>query len=479
MESSSLVTQLGAGSGINMAELATNLATAQFDLRNQRLAQRSDTLERQISTASELKNMLSQLASALGDRVRNGDLSAQPSLANSFVANASVPPGTSGSGTYSLEVSALASAQTLASPAFANAGDTVGAGQLVLRFGATSGTSFTADAGRDPVAIDIASGSSLTDIAAAINAKGAGVEAYVAQTTSGAQLVLKGQEGAANGFILEATETVGEEGLAALAWDPSTPNLLNPSASDPARLKAQSGDAAFELDGLSMTSSSNDTGEIAPGLSLELKATNIGAPTTISFSDPADSISEAMQDLVTALNEVAGQLKAATDPLTGDLSRDSGARALRRDFSGLAGEIIMPNAPETGVRSLSDLGLATERDGTFRLDGERLQATLARDPDGAAAMFTSGLYGVYATVDRISRAASSTGDPGSLAGSLARYERLARETSEDTTELAEKQEALRAQLLTRFSRADIRIGAAQATLSFLQQQIDAWNGSRG
>ncbi|MCP5395356.1 MAG: flagellar filament capping protein FliD [Sphingomonadaceae bacterium] len=470
MESTSLVTQLGAGSGIDMAQLATSLATAQFDLRSRRLAEKSDTLERQISTASELKNMLSQLASALGDRVRNGDLSAQPSVANSFVASASVPPGTSGSGSYSLEVTALASAQTLASPAFANATDTVGAGQLVLRFGVTSGSGFIADTGRDPVAIDIASGSSLADIAASINAKGAGVDAYVAQTTNGAQLVLKGQEGETNGFILEATETLGEEGLAALAWNPA-------AGGNPAHLKAQAGDAAFELDGLPMTSASNDTGEIAPGLSLNLTATNIGAPTTISFSDPANSISEAMQDLVTALNEVAGQLKAATDPLTGDLSRDSGARALQRAFSGLAGEIIMPNAPETGVRSLSDLGLATERDGTFRLDGARLQATLERDPDGAAAMFTSGLYGVYATVDRISRSASSTGDPGSLAGSLARYERLSRDASEDTAQLVEKQEALRSQLLTRFSRADVRIGAAQATLSFLQQQIDAWNGS--
>ena len=472
MESTSLVTALGAGSGIDMTELATNLANAQFQLRSERLTSKGEALERQISSASSIKNSLSLLASALGDRVRNGDLASVPSVANSAVATASSPAGTSGGGSYALEVLSLASAQTLASGAFANATDTVGAGQLTLRFGQVSGSGFTEDTGQAAVTIDIASGSSLSDIAAAINGADTGVSAYVAQTDAGSQLVLKGAQGEQNGFILEATETVGEEGLAALAWNPS-------AGGDPARLKAQASDARFELDGLARSSASNSTGEIAPGLQLELKATNIGNPTTIGFSDPSTSITEAMADLVSALNEVAGELAAATDPLTGDLARDGGARALQRAFSGLAGEVVMPNAAETAPRTLADLGLVTERDGTFRLDSERLQATLARDPEGAAAMFTTGLYGVYATIDSISRAASTTGNPGSLAGSIARFEEQSRAVSEDQGELAERQEVLRASLVSRFAKADARISASQATLSFLQAQVDVWNKQGG
>src|SRR6187200_912243 len=124
----SIVTALGGGSGVDMVGLANDLAAAQFALRNDRLTEQTEKIDRQISAASSIRNSLSTLATALGDRVRAGDLSAQPSVANPGVAAASSPIGTSGSGTYSLEVLALAKAQNLASPAFAAGTTVVGAG---------------------------------------------------------------------------------------------------------------------------------------------------------------------------------------------------------------------------------------------------------------------------------------------------------------------------------------------------------------
>ena len=52
---SSIVSALGGGSGIDMAGLANSLAEASFAARKDRLTTRSDTLERQISAASNLK----------------------------------------------------------------------------------------------------------------------------------------------------------------------------------------------------------------------------------------------------------------------------------------------------------------------------------------------------------------------------------------------------------------------------------------
>ncbi|MGV2497339.1 flagellar filament capping protein FliD [Pelagerythrobacter aerophilus] len=470
-EMSSIIAGLGAGSGIDMVKLASDLADAQFALRNDRLTAKTEKLEQQISAASSLKNTLSMLASALGDRVRAGDLAVKPQIGNSAVATVSSPIGTSGSGSYSLEVLSLARGQTLTGPAMADPAAAVGAGSLTFRFGTTDGTGFTADTGQTAVTVDIASGSTLSDIANAINAKKAGINAYVAQTPQGAQLVLKGAEGAKSGFVVEATETVGEEGLAALAWNPA-------AGGDPARLLAASADAQFKLDGIAMTSASNDVGTVAPGLALKLTGTNAGAPTTIGFPSPVGTISTAMQDIVNALNEVVSELYTATDPMSGDLARDPGARALKRTLSELSGMEIMPNAPEGAPRTLADLGLAIQRDGTFRLDTARLDATLARDPGGVAAMFTTGLYGIYATVDRISRQASRTGDPGSLAGSIARYQSQSSELSDEAAKLADQQETLRANMVARFAKADSRIAASQSTLSFLQSQIDAWNASK-
>lgn len=463
-----IVSALGAGSGIDMAQLARDLATAQFAGRIDRLAARSEKLDAQISAASNLKSMLLNLSTSLGERVRAGDLSRQPSVDNASVASASLSGARQPSGTFSLEVTQLAAPQGLGSAAFASPAAAAGAGTLTLRFGTVSGGSFTADASHDPVDVTIAPGATLSEVAAAINGTGAGVSAYVAQTVDGAQLVLKGQQGAVNGFVIEATEDPLEPGLSALAWNPgSTSGTLLASAQD----------ASVKIDGLTIVSASNHLVDAIPGVTLDLKATNTGAPTTLRFADPGAAITGAMTDLTNALNEIAGELKAATNPVAGDLARDPGARTLLRQFSALAGKVIMPTASGDSARTLADLGLKTQRDGTFALDPARLSATLARDPEGVAAMFTTGLFGIYATIDGISRKAGTAGDPGSLGGSLSRYNKQLAEVTDDQAEIAEKQEALRARLQTRFAGVDSRVSASQSTLAFLKNQIAAWNAS--
>ena len=464
---SSIVTALGGGSGIDMGALANNLAVAQYALRTQRLTTKSETLDSQISAASSLKSMLLNISTSLGQRVRAGDLSPQPKIANSSVASASYSGVGTPSGSYSLEVLALAKSQTLASPAYTASTSLVGSGTLKLRFGTVSGGSFAEDANHAAVNITIASGATLADAASAINASGAGVTAYIANTTSGAQLVLKGQEGAANGFILEATEDPLDPGLSQLAWEPVT--------GAPAQLLASAGDASFKLDGLQMTSKSNTVNDVVPSVNLRLTGTNVGSPTQISFDDPSSVITTVMQDLTGALNEIMADLNKATDPKTGELARDSGARTVKRTFSSLTSKVVMPNAASGSPSTLADLGLKTERDGTFSFDATRLSATLKADPTGTMAMFTNGLYGVYATIDNIVRQANSTTDPGSLGGSITRYSNMKTQVSEDLAKLTDQQEKLRTSLVSRFAVTDNHVSASKSTLSFLQNQIDAWN----
>lgn len=465
---SKLVTSLGGGTGVDLAALAESLAAAQFAAKTDRLATQSDKLDKQISSAGNIKSMLVSLTSSLGDRVRNGDLSPTATLANATVAKATLSGATRPKGTYSLEVTALAKGQTLAGPPYASSTSSVGSGSLTLRFGTVSGTGFTEDTAHAAVSVTIPSGATLADVAAAINGANAGVSAYVAQTTAGAQLVLKGQEGAANGFVLEATETVGEEGLANLAWTP---------AGDLTRLKAGAADAEFRIDGLPMTSKSNTVADAIPGLNLTLTGTNVGAPTTISFNDPASAISSAMQELVGAFNELAAALNTATDPKSGDLAQDPGARALKRALASFGSQIIMPNAATGDPRTLAEIGLGTQRDGTFKLDNATLSQALKDNPAGVAAMFTNGLYGIYASFDAMSRRANSTTDPGSLGGSILRATALKSRIATQQTDLTGKQEELRNQLVSRFAKMNAGVGVSKSTLSFLQNQIDAWNKS--
>ncbi|MEX0341540.1 MAG: flagellar filament capping protein FliD [Erythrobacter sp.] len=469
ISSSSIASSLGIGSGIDMTGLATQLAEAQFAGRNQRLTDQSELLERRISLAGSIRSSLSTFSGALGDRLRTGDLAPLPKITNASVAAVSTPIGTIGKGSYSLEVTKVASNQVLTGPTYASETDTVGAGTLTIRFGATTNASFTEDAGSTPLTVDIAAGATLKDVASAINAKNAGLNAYVAQTTSGAQLVVKGATGLQSGFVIEATEDGANPGLSALAWQPG---------GDPARLVKTSTDAEYLLDGLARKSASNTIDSVAPGLSLELTGTNAGAPATITFNSPNSALSSVMQDITGALNEIVAELRSATDPKTGDLARDSGARALSRSLSGLGSVEIMPNAPAGAPRTLSELGLAIQRDGSFTYDPSKLTAALARDPAGVAAMFTTGIDGIYSTIDRMARANSVSSDPGTLAGSIASYQSKSQDITRDLEKLAEQQEALRSSMVARFAKADSRVAASQSTLSFLQSQIDVWNAQR-
>lgn len=466
LKTQSLATLLGGGSGIDMAALANNLATAQFAARTANLNTKSDTLNTQVSTASNIKSLLLNLDTSLGTLVRSGSLAPTPSIANSSVASAALSGSTQPKGTYSLEVTQVAKAQQIASSAYSASTDTVGSGTLTLRFGTVSGSTFTEDTSHSSVDITIASGATLADVASAINAKNAGVTAYIANTTNGAQLVLKGSEGAANGFVLEAAENSADPGLSNLAWSPG-------SAKGTVLSSAQ--DAAFKIDGLSYTSKTNTVTDAVPGVKLQLAGTNTGSPTTVSFSDPSSSISSSMQDFTDALNQVVSALNTAT-AIGGDLVADNGARSLKQSLARLAGTTIMPNA--TGAaKTLADLGLSTQRDGTFALDTSRLSATLAADPQGVTAMFTNGLYGVFATVDKIYRSAASSTDSNSLGSSITRYNKQLTQVSSDLSKIADQQEALRASLASQFTTSESRIGTLKATQTMLTNQIAAWNKS--
>ncbi|OZA90711.1 MAG: flagellar hook protein, partial [Erythrobacter sp. 34-65-8] len=284
---SSIVKALGVGSGVDMIQLAGDLAKARFQAQISQLESRSQILETKISAASTLRSQVSQLSSALGERIRTGDLAPMPSIADSAVATARGTPGVRASGTYSLEVTQLASAQVLASSAFATAQDQVGEGTLAIRFGAVDGAVFTEDTARTAVSIAVNASDTLETLAAKISGSGEGLVAYVATNASGAQLVIKGQEGVQQAFVVEGISsaaipaaTAGD--LSYLTWSPAT---------DAGQLRQAAGGAAFRLDGVEMTAATNQVRGLPAGLSLELTGTNIGNPTTIGFSEPVDAIS--------------------------------------------------------------------------------------------------------------------------------------------------------------------------------------------
>lgn len=469
---SSIISGLGAGSGVDFIKLAADISAASFAVQRDQLTARKTALEAQISAAGQLRGSLNSLASALGDRIRNGDLAPRGTLANPAIATINVPPGNSPRGNFSLEVTQLASSQSLLSRPFASRDALVGAGTLSLRFGTIDGNDFTPDGARAAVPITVTETDTLATLAAKINqASGGAVTAYVATGTGGAQLVMKGQDGAANGFVLEAEgEAVppsnAQGDLSYLGWAPAAGDTFRTGTAR---------DAEYRIDGVVMTGPSNRVTGLPGGFGLTLTGTNAGAPTSLSFASNTAAITGVMTDLVAALNDIVSQVNQLAAPLGGELSNDPGARELRRDLATLAGQVLMPSATGSAPRTLGDLGVALNRDGTFRLDSARLNRTLEAAPDAAAAMFTTGATGVFAAFDRLARDTGLAADPGSLGGSLRRFERQRAASDARLTKIAEQQEALRERLTREFTASERRVAASQSTLTFIRQQVDIWS----
>ncbi len=465
---SSIISALGAGSGIDFGRLARDLSEASFGFQRETIVERNSALEARISAASVLRSTLNSLASALGDRIRSGDLASRATIGNTGVARVTTTPGTSPKGIYSLEVSQLAGAQKLVTPAYTGGDALVGEGNLRIRFGTVSGSTFSEDAGQSALDLAIGATDTLASLASKITKQSNGaLNAYVAQGSSGAQLVIKGRDGAVNGFTLE-----GQSASASPASTPGDLSYLDWSpATDAGQLRSGAQDALFSLDTVTMRSASNRVTGLPEGITLNLTGTNQGAPTTLSFSQDSTAISAVMTDFTAALNDVVALLNGGEDGDT-SLANDSGARELRRDLTRLTNDIVMPGAAAGDPRTLADLGLSLTREGNFRLDSERLTRTLAERPEAAAAMFTVGARGVFATMDSLARATSAVGDPSSLSGSVKRAQAQVERNGERLQRIAEQQESLRQRLTRNLSAAESRIASAQSTLGFLRAQFD-------
>lgn len=467
-----ILQSLGVTTGSSLSSLAPAIAKAEYASQNDALTTQLTKVQLQISEASQLKSDLLSFQSALSSLIDGGNLLPSPTVTNSSVATATLPSGSSGStSSYSLEVTQLAQPQVL-STAASTSTSTMQGGTLTFNFGTVTSGSFTADSTHAASTVTIPDGASLDQIASAINGAAMGVTAYVATNANGSQIVLKGAQGAANAFTITASgtgTTSGTTALSTLAYDPSTTGSTT--------LAQASSDAAYKLDGIARTSTTNTITNAAPGLSLTLTGTNTNNPTTVSFSDPSSGITTAVQNITSALNALVTEMNADMSASSGGLYNDSGAKAMAKQFAALVGTVIMPNAASGAPSTLADLGLATQKDGSFTLDTTKLASVLSSNPTAVAAMFTKGVNGVYATVNKVVSALTTSTDPGSLYGSVTRYTTQQTSITDQQAALATLQTNLQARLLAQYAATDATVSTYNSTLSYLKQQIAAWNSS--
>jgi flagellar hook-associated protein 2 len=472
-----LFTSLSSGSGVDTNALVTSLVQAQFAAKTDALNKQSDTITSQISAASTLMSNVSQFAAALKSLATGGTLQTQPVSSNTSILTASATSGAKLSGLSStISVAQLASGQVARTTTpIATRTTALGTGQFTLTLGTATYdstpamTGFVAGAGT-PVTIDIVAGSeNLDGIAAAINAKAAGVTASVVTDADGsAYLSLKGASGATQAFTLSATT------------DP-TGNLaqlnVGVGASGTA-LTAGAQNARLTVDGVTVERGSNTIDDLVAGVKLKLTGTTTTTPVSLTSTTPTDALKGAVTDFVDTYNEMLKTLTAQLDPQTGPLRGDAAAQTLLRSLRALTTTPILTGGAAGTPTTLGEIGVKTNRDGTLSVDTNALTHALSVAPDAVEAMFSfssNSTDGLTAALNSISLNTSST--LFGLGASTKRYNDLAASVSKQQDAISTQSDAMTTRLTQQYASMNAKVAAYRSTQAFLKNQIDAWNKS--
>lgn len=370
MSTSSIGFALGAGSGLDIKSLVDGLAAAAKAPKEALIVKREEANAAKVSTLASVSNAIDSFAVALAGLISGGSLFSQPSVSDTSVFTAIAKPGARlGNLSASIEVVQIAQAQTVASVPLANRADPVGQGELTITT-ATGSFAVTIDASND----------NLDGLARAINASGAGVTASVVTGVDGARLVVKGATGEANAFTISVPDGT-DSGLERFAFGPSAVGGMTQAQA------AQ--DAIVVVDGVQVRRATNSFNDLIDGVQIDLKRAAPGQTVSVGVTRPTEAIGQAVQDFVAAYNELMAMIAEATRPgVNGDggpLRGDLGLREMQRQLAQLPSTVLASEG--TGPKTLAEIGVRTNRDGTLGVNVGQLQQALANDPDGVEALF--------------------------------------------------------------------------------------------
>lgn len=320
-------------------------------------------------------------------------------------------------GAYDIEVTHLAQAHKLkTSASFANASDALGSGSLTIQFGTYSGGAFTASADKAAVTVSVAEGqNSLAAVRDAINAANAGVTAGIVNDGTGNLLSIASKDGGlSNALRITVADSDGNNtdnaGLSQLAYDASTGGTSNMTQT----LAAQN--ATVAIDGITVSKPTNIITDAIEGVTLNLLKTNAGSSTTVTIARDTASIKSAVDGFVKGYNDAAKAMKDlsaynATTKQGAVLQGDATLRTVQSQLRAVLNSAL--TTAGGGFTTLSDIGVAFQKDGTLAVDSARLQKAIDDPTKDISTLFAA----VGKPTDSLVYFASSTSDtmPGSYA----------------------------------------------------------------
>ncbi|MFG1497953.1 flagellar filament capping protein FliD [Saccharospirillum sp. HFRX-1] len=382
------ISSLGIGSGLLDNKLLTDILTAEREATELRLKQRENRATAKISAYAEVRTALdtvSKAASSLADASLIMGTSA--SISDESVLAASTQSAAR-PGSYRIDVDRVASSHSLASKNYGTTTATVGLGQLTFTLGTTSYDEvtgdydgFTQNEGITPVTIDITEeNNTLTGVRDTINRDVKGVTASIVFDGNGYRLQLTSDETGENTSM--QINANGDADLQALAY--------NGSQNDPANnmTETQKGaDAVLRVNGLEITSSSNEVTEAIEGVTLNLLQQSSDT-INLSISRNTNDVLDKMEEYVDAYNyfkKVYDEVNRYNPDEQDSAGLLLGETSLRLGYSKIRSSLntIVDGLVGSDYKSLVQVGLEVNPNNDYLLEFDRATFRKAMNEDAA------------------------------------------------------------------------------------------------
>lgn len=321
--------------------------------------------ESKISGYGNIQNYMSQMQTALQALTSSTSSFYATKVTNTDDKVATITStGTGQTARHSLAVTRLATYDKYASSDLARlAQKTSLVGEGTLNF----------SSGSNSFAVTTTATSTLSDLATYINGNpdNTSMTASIVNDGSGYRLMLSAKNSGAAGAVSVTSADVDGinndlNGLSRFATANMTHSVI-------------AKDAAFTLDGVDMTSSSNTLKDVVDGSTITLKG--LGS-TDMSEDVDYTATQDKIQKFIDAYNKLNTDMKSArtnkTDPLYADANLSQIQRNLQSEF----------NVSMTGDYAYAaQIGIAFDKNGQLTLDSKMLQEAMQKNPDSVSGIF--------------------------------------------------------------------------------------------
>jgi flagellar hook-associated protein 2 len=356
---------------------------------------------------------------------------------NPAVLTASATAGTP-SGSHTITVTSLASTSSAYSNAVATSSTPIATGTLSIKVGTNTAV---------PVTIDNTN-NTLDGLAQTINnTANIGVTASVITDANGARLALVSNTSGAPGN-LTITPSTGVLGF---------------------NTGVTGANAALNVDGIPISSTTNTVSSAIPGVTLSLTGTTGGVPVSVTTGPDVTQQESAVNSFVSAYNTVIGDINTqsiiGTNGQPGPLGSDS---TLALGQGELLAAVAFSQTGNGNINSISDLGISFNNDGTLTVNSGSLATALQSNPAAVQAFFQGATPGNFGT--NLTNTLNNIANPitGAVATDIAG---LAQSQISITQQISDFQ----AQLATTTQQLTAQYVQVDTTLQELPQLLDQIN----